>query len=111
MRVNESRERFRSCCSEFSVLPWQTRDLCLRWRNVFLLKNYYKFDDNRVDVFDKFHLQYPDAHLYKLANKFERTGSVLGAPRQARFSTTHTKKNMQLVAQTFVDTPRASNGI
>ena len=46
--------------------------------------------------------------IYRLAKKFDETGSVKDAPRSGRAKSINTEENMQLVSQSFLRNPQTS---
>jgi hypothetical protein len=89
------------------------RKLTLEQR-VFLLKNWWKFDRDYTDVIAAFEQQFPGAQppirqaIYKLNKKFEQTGSVNDLPRSGRPRSVRTLENMEIIAETFVKSPKKS---
>ena len=79
---------------------------------VCLLTSYLHYHADYQTVFNKFTTKYPNRPVptrqmvYKLHKKFQQTGLVLVAPHSGRPSVVVTDENMELVAETFVETPK-----
>jgi transposase len=80
----------------------------------FTLQMWWKSDQNYEDVRRTFvvkfkHTQPPCRQaIYKLNRRIEATGSVADLPRSGRPKSVTSEENLQLVAETFIQSPKKS---
>ena len=75
----------------------------------WILKKYWKYENAemvRTLWQEAFHTPPPSRHtIYRLRNKFNKTGLMNNAPKCGRPKTSTTEENETLVALTFVNSP------
>ena len=78
----------------------------------WVLKEYWKSQNAetvRTNWVGTFGTQAPKRQtIYRIRDKFNATGSILNAPKTGRPKTVCTEDNKQLVAETFVQSPKKS---
>lgn len=83
-------------------------------QRVYMLQLWWKHHKNTDKVHEEFSDKYPGVslptrqHLRKLNMKFEKTGSVLNAPKCGRPRSICKEGNLQAVAEAFVSSPGKS---
>ncbi|CAF3513610.1 unnamed protein product [Rotaria socialis] len=84
-------------------------------QTIFPVKQWWISGRNFRAVSGAFRNEFPDKKMpirqaiYKLAKKFDDTGSVEDSPRSVRPTTVRTEENMQRVSETFAQNPRDAN--
>ena len=78
----------------------------------WILKSFWKnknAEKVRMEWRDAFHSNPPSRFaIYRIRDKFEKTGSVENAPKSGRPRSVSITSNEELVAQTFVQSPKKS---
>ena len=80
-------------------------------QRILLLKQWWISGGTTQTINEAFQHEFPDEKIpvrqtiYRLAKKFDQTGSVEDAPRSGRPKSVNTDENMQLVSQSFLLNP------
>lgn len=88
--------------------------LLTKEQRIFLLKQWWKSGGATQTINEAFQHEFPNEEvparqtIYRLAKKFDETGSVKDAPRSGRPKSINTDENMQLVSQSFLRNPQTS---
>uniref|UniRef100_A0A1B6GN10 DUF4817 domain-containing protein n=1 Tax=Cuerna arida TaxID=1464854 RepID=A0A1B6GN10_9HEMI len=83
-------------------------------QHIFVLKSWWKYDCNYIDMCDSFVERFPNVRppsrqgIRKLNARFEETGSVAELSRSGRPVSVTTEENLNVVAQCFVQSPTKS---
>ena len=83
-------------------------------QRIFLLKQWWISGGTTQTINEAFQHEFPDDAIpvrqtvYRLAKKFDETGSVEDAPRSGRPASVTTEANTQLVSQNFRLSPQTS---
>jgi len=83
-------------------------------QRIFILKQWWMSGKTLKTVNEAFQDEYPDDEIparqtiYRLATKFDETGSVEDAPRSGRPTSITTEENMELVSESYTLNPQKS---
>lgn len=81
---------------------------------VFLVRSYYRYHADYRNIFSDFAEKFPNSQVprretvYRLIKRFEQNGTVNDTKRSGRPRSVRTAQNVQMVAESFVETPARS---